>query len=100
MIGSRLTELFYFGDIIRDAPHISIFVEEIEWHIDRRTESFIIYDESSSPSEDDPTSLRLRRDKSGFAPKALPDRLPDPAGSGIIQLTCRSVLCGAALAKT
>ncbi len=40
------------------------------------TEAFIIYDECSSPSADDPPSLlMLRRDK-----------LPNPAESGVIRL--------------
>ena len=41
----------------------------------RRTESFIIYDESSSPSADDPASLLIPRYKCYFSPDAWPDRL-------------------------
>ena len=45
-------------------------------------EALSIYDDSPAPCVDDPpSSLFLRRDK-----------LSDPAGSGVIQLTCRGVV--------
>ncbi len=51
------------------------------------TETFIIYDESSSPGADDPASFRgLRRAGPPSVLFLRRDKLPDPAGSGIIEL--------------
>jgi hypothetical protein len=84
-------------DVIPNSMKIISFIEDQEviskilkhlglWDVKRKpppcvngppTESFIIYDESSSPSADDPASLLIPRHKCYFSPDASTDKLPD-----------------------